>query len=99
MIIALVVPGFAAGGGRVVTRAKKDMSALMRGQGMLPLRPMPSRGCVCVGVRTGVVATMRVRGGGSVWEGILGGLNMCCFFFWIVLGLDGVFWVELDWRR
>ena len=81
MIIALVVPGFAAGGGRVVTRAKKDMSALMRGQGMLPLRPMPSRGCVCVGVRTGVVATMRVRGGGSVWEGILGGLNMCCFFF------------------
>ena len=98
MIIALVVPGFAAGGGRVVTRAKKDMSALMRGQGMLPLRPMPSRGCVCVGVRTGVVATMRVRGGGSVWEGILGGLNMCCLF-WIVLGLDGVFWVELDWRR
>ena len=92
MIIALVAPGL-VGGGRVVTRAKKDMSAFMRGQGMVPLRPMPSRGWVWVGVRTGVVATMRVSGGGVGW-GILGGLNMGGLV-WFLLTLDNVFLLKL----
>lgn len=85
-MIAFVVPGV---GGRDVTRAKKLMSALMRGQGRVPLRPIPRR---VVGVsfgssglrdvedatRIGVVATIRVRGRecGSEWlagGGILDG--------------------------
>lgn len=64
--MALVVPG---AGGRDVTRAKKFMSAFMRGQGRVPFRPMPRRvlGSLLVGVvedavRMGVVATIRVRG-------------------------------------
>lgn len=65
-----MVPGV---GGRDVTRAKKLMSALMRGQGRVPLRPIPRRvvdvsfgSCGLRGVedatRIGVVATIRVRG-------------------------------------
>lgn len=55
-------------GEREVTRAKKDMSAFMRGQGRVPFRPIPSfGGAFWVGVDggwcgIGVVATMRVRG-------------------------------------
>lgn len=30
-------------GGRAVTRAKNDMSVLMRGQGSVPFRPIPRR--------------------------------------------------------
>lgn len=88
-MIAFVVPGT---GGREVTRAKKLMSALMRGQGSVPLRPMPRRvvglsvswSCV-VGrgvvdaARMGVVATIRVRGRvwGSGW--VVGGGILVCF--------------------
>lgn len=53
-------------GGRDVMRAKKFISALIRGQGRVPLRPMPSFVVALgprVGVGIGVVATMRVRGG------------------------------------
>lgn len=67
MIIAFVVPGT---GGRDVTRAKKFMSALMRGQGRVPFRPMPRRvgasfgscGVMVDATRIGVAATIRVRG-------------------------------------
>jgi hypothetical protein len=66
MMIAFVVPGV---GARDVARAKKDMSVLMRGQGRVPLRPIPRRVGASLGVedatRIGVVATMRVRG--RVW--------------------------------
>lgn len=70
-MMALVVPG---AGGRDVTRAKKVMSAFMRGQGRVPLWPIPRRVVwdavplpfVDVdgvgGRRTGVVATIRVSG-------------------------------------
>lgn len=77
IIIALVVPGT---GGREVTRAKNDMSVLIRGQGSVPEWPMPRRiGVlllllllllsvvlvgVVIGVGMGVVATMRVKGRG-----------------------------------
>lgn len=71
MIIAFVVPGV---GARDVARAKKDMSVFMRGQGRVPLRPIPRRvAAASLGVedaaRMGVVATMRVRGRewGSWW--------------------------------
>lgn len=84
-MIAFVVPGV---GGRDVTRAKKDMSVLMRGQGRVPFRPMPRRVGLSLGservrgvdaTRIGVVATIRVRGKecGSEWfvgGGILVGL-------------------------
>jgi hypothetical protein len=66
MMIAFVVPCF---GGRDVTRAKKLMSAFMRGQGRVPFRPIPRRvaafsegGVVVDATRIGVVATIRVRG-------------------------------------
>jgi len=65
MTTAFVVLGR---GGREVTRAKKDMSAFMRGQGRVPFRPIPSLGwAFWVDVDDGwwgigVVATMRVRG-------------------------------------
>lgn len=72
MTTALTFPG---AGGRVVTRAKKDRSVLIRGQGRVPFWPMPRRVGSLVGVveervGTGVVATIRVRGG--FWGGILG---------------------------
>jgi hypothetical protein len=84
-MIAFVVPGV---GGRDVTRAMKDMSFLMRGQGRVPFRPMPRRVGLSLGsgrvrgvdaTRIGVVATIRVRGRecGSEWfvgGGILVGL-------------------------
>lgn len=69
MIIAFVVPLV---GGRDVTRAKKLMSVFMRGQGRVPPRPIPSLvllssgvgvDAVLGGTRSGVVATIRVRGG------------------------------------
>lgn len=79
MITALVVP---ARGARVVVRAKKVMSAFIRGHGSVPRWPIPRRvwggaslDVVDVlregdgGLRTGVVATIRVRGG--FWGGIL----------------------------
>ena len=69
----------------------------MRGQGMLPCRPMPSRGCVCVGVRMGVVATMRVRGGVGVWGGILGGFEHVASFFGFCWVWMVSFLFELDW--
>lgn len=60
--MALVVP---SRGGRAVTRAKKLMSDLIRGQGRVPLRPIPRRVIVFPVeghvVRTGVVATTRMR--------------------------------------
>lgn len=78
MIIAFVDPG-ASDGGRVVTRAKNDMSVLMRGQGRVPARPMP-RGVPWRGVlREEVVATMRVRGFSfisAVGEGCEGGISV-----------------------
>lgn len=40
---APVVVVVVAGGGRAVTRAKNDMSVLMRGQGSVPFRPIPRR--------------------------------------------------------
>lgn len=63
-MIAFVVPV----GAREVTRAKKLISVLMRGQGRVPFRPIPRRvrGSGFDGssgaTRIGVVATMRVRG-------------------------------------
>lgn len=78
MITALVVP---ARGARVVVRAKKVMSAFIRGHGSVPRWPIPRRvwgasldvvdvlGEGDGGLRTGVVATIRVRGG--FWGGIL----------------------------
>lgn len=59
----------------MVTRAKKDRSVLIRGQGRVPFRPIPRRvGSLVVEEEeragTGVVATIRVRGG--FWGGILG---------------------------
>lgn len=71
-------------GGRDVMRAKKFISALIRGQGRVPLRPMPSFVVAVagprVGVGIGVVATMRVRGVSEV--------AFCSFFcfFWFGLG-------------
>lgn len=85
MIIAFVVPGT---GGRDVMRAKKFMSALMRGQGNVPPSPMPRR---VVGdwfsvrvlegeaSRTGVVATIRVRGREEGSAVLVGG-GMVSFF-------------------
>lgn len=94
MIMALTACGVRAGGGRVVTRAKNDMSVLMRGQGRVAFLPIPSRGGDVAGegegAGTGVVATMRVRGaGGGVGGGILG-FSMGGF---CVLGV--VFWSGL----
>lgn len=72
-------------GGREVTRAKKLMSAFMRGQGRVPFWPIPSLGrafcggvvVVVVGWGIGVVATMRVRGVDDR-EGILGlSIGLC----------------------
>lgn len=97
MMIALVVPGF---GGRDVTRAKKLMSAFMRGQGSVPFRPIPRRVGVGVGVswwswgvvsvvllvavRIGVVATMRVSG--RVWgRGLFVGGGIVRFFLSFLL--------------
>lgn len=59
-----MVPGV---GGRDVTRAKKLMSVFMRGQGRVPLRPMPRRvdswsGVAGDATRIGVVATTKVSG-------------------------------------
>ena len=88
MIIALVVPG---AGGREVTRAKNDMSALMRGQGRVPWRPIPRVILDVLGVEIGigVVATIRVRG----WEGgilvVVGGF--------VVLGGWWLWYKELVW--
>lgn len=69
---ALVVPRAEA---RVVTRAKKAMSAFMRGQGSVPFRPMPRRTGwvfgVCVESRIGVVATISVSGVAGCGGGIL----------------------------
>lgn len=72
-----VVVGAVGGGGRAVTRAKKDISAFMRGQGRVPLRPIPSfvvllfasvpgtcPGAGRIGTVTGVVATINVSGRG-----------------------------------
>lgn len=75
-MIAFVVPG---AGARDVTRAKKDMSVLMRGQGRVPLSPMPRRVGASLGVedatRIGVVATMRVSGREwGIWWGCGGGI-------------------------
>lgn len=58
-----MLPGRVAGG-RDVTRAKKLMSAFMRGQGRVPFWPIPSLGRAFVGRwwGIGVVATIRVRG-------------------------------------
>lgn len=75
-MIAFVVPG---AGAREVARAKKDMSVLMRGQGRVPLRPIPRRVGFSMGVedatRIGVVATMRVRGREwGIWWVVGGGI-------------------------
>lgn len=56
--------GREGGGGRLVTRAKKARSDFSGGQGREPRRPMP---------RVGVVATIRVRGGGIESEDMGGG--------------------------
>lgn len=82
-MIAFVVSGRVCGG-RVVTRAKKDMSVLMRGHGRVPFRPIPRRvAFFCcriwgrgwwvgrMGTGTGVVATIRVNG---TWTGGVGGI-------------------------
>jgi hypothetical protein len=66
-MMAFVLP---AVGGRDVTRAKNDMSVLMRGQGRVPLSPMPRRVASSEAGRRGVVATIRVRGG-RLWGCIL----------------------------
>lgn len=59
-------------GRRAVMRAKKDMSAFMRGHGSVPFAPIPSRNpWPGDGRETGVVATTRVRGRGGV-VGIVG---------------------------
>lgn len=92
MIIAFVVPGT---GGRDVTRAKKFMSALMRGQGRVPLSPMPRRvgsfascGVRVDAMRIGVAATIRVRGRvcGRVWFVAGGMLGDFAVLLW-ALGL------------
>ena len=86
MIIAFVARGWNV---RVVTRAKKLMSALMRGQGSVPFRPMPSRMAGFGWVwGMGVVATIRVRG---FWaEGIFGSFLLSSFLFSLsVLGCYG----------
>lgn len=79
IMTAFVVPGV---GGRDVTRAKKDMSVLMRGQGRVPFRPMPRRVGLSMGsgrvrgvdaTRIGVVATIRVRGMECESEWFVGG--------------------------
>lgn len=56
--------GNEAGGGRLVTRAKKRRSAFRGGQGRVPWRPMP---------KVGVVATIRVSGGRGRGGGIVVG--------------------------
>lgn len=67
-MMALVVPGV---GGREVTRAKNDMSVLIRGQGRVPEWPMPRR-IELLSVGMGVVATMRVMGrDGGIFVGYL----------------------------
>lgn len=65
-MIAFVVPFT---GGLDVTRAKKLISAFMRGQGRVPFNPMPRRVLVSFwawvvldATRIGVVATIRVSG-------------------------------------
>lgn len=76
---APVVVVVVADGGRAVTRAKNDMSVLMRGQGSVPFRPIPRRVFVVgpaaafagEGMWIGVVATMRVRGTGRGGVGIV----------------------------
>lgn len=91
MIMALAAC-VGVGGGRVVTRAKNDMSVFMRGQGRVAFLPIPSRGGVAgEGAGTGVVATMRVRGVGAGAGGILG-FSMGGFlagFGWLVRLLVG----------
>lgn len=92
MMMALVVPCL---GGREVTRAKKLMSALMRGHGRVPFRPIPRRvafwsegGVVVVAAadadatRIGVVATIKVRGREEGIEWVVGG-GILDFGFWI----------------
>lgn len=79
-----------------MTRAKNDMSALMRGQGRVPLWPIPSFVAVAVAVvgsllvvvvgeegrvRMGVVATISVIGGFGC--GILVGGVDCCWSWFI----------------
>lgn len=95
MIIALTALVFGAVcGARVVTRAKKLMSVFMRGHGSVPLRPIPRRWWwECAGdveveveVGTGVVATMRVNGGG---EGIFSFGMSFAFLLGGVLGRGG----------
>lgn len=91
MITALTFPGE---GGRVVTRAKKFMSVLIRGQGSVPDWPIPSWGFGGEeedeegeegGGRIGVVATIRVRGGrAGGGGGILGGWIGWCVGRWFV---------------
>lgn len=81
-MIAFVVSGRVRGG-RVVTRAKKDMSDLMRGQGRVPFRPIPRRvevwgwwvGEGRMGTGTEVVATIRVNGTGTGGVGGILGLS------------------------
>lgn len=84
--MALVVPFV---GGLDVTRAKKLMSAFIRGHGRVPFRPIPRRvvvlvasfwfwfwsgeGCTAEETRIGVVATMRVRGREGGMEWVVGG--------------------------
>lgn len=78
-------------GGRDVMRAKKFISALIRGQGRVPLRPMPSFVVAVagprVGVGIGVVATMRVRGGER------GGILFFLLFLLVWFGLSVPVWV------
>lgn len=83
--MAFVVPGR---GGRVVTRAKKLMSAFMRGQGSVPFRPIPRRVFSRVGI--GVVATIRVRGFVGGIFGWFGGVvrGWLLFLGWVVLGWE-----------
>jgi hypothetical protein len=81
MISAFARAGVGVGGTRAVTRAKNDISDLMRGQGRVPFRPMPRRVFpVCEGEGCGVVATMRVIG-----TGVVGG----------ILAAGGAVWVWL----
>ena len=71
-----------------MTRAKKLMSVFMRGHGRVPFWPIPRRGLwagevVEIEVGTGVVATMRVNGGG---DGIFSfGMGLFCLFFFFFL--------------
>jgi hypothetical protein len=102
-MIALVVPGV---GARDVARAKKDMSVFMRGQGRVPLRPIPRRvDAASLGVedatRMGVVATMRVRGREwGIWWVDGGGMVELCrwmdYMIWCEKGGDyGLNWIEV----